>query len=73
MTDGEIKHSQIIFFIYIGGLSNDSTISKLPKEPWIGKYYAFQIPAYMYAMKAMAKKKTLKITSYDIINEIEIT
>ena len=60
-------------FIYIGGLSNDSTISKLPKESWIGKYYAFQIPAYMYAMKAMAKKKTLKITSYDIINEIEIT
>ncbi|RLF15605.1 MAG: hypothetical protein DRJ66_04135 [Thermoprotei archaeon] len=57
-------------FIYIGGLSTDNTISRLPKEPWIGKYYAFQIPAYMYAVRVMARKRTLKITPYDIINEI---
>jgi len=34
-------------------------ISELPREPWIGKRCAFQIPAYYYALKAMARKKSL--------------
>jgi hypothetical protein len=44
-------------------------ISELSREPWIGKRYAFQIPAYYYALRAMAGKRRWEISPEDVIRE----
>ena len=44
-------------------------ISELPREPWIGERYAFQIPAYYYALRAMAKKRSWEITAEEVIRK----
>jgi len=44
-------------------------ISPLPSEPWIGKLYAFQIPAYYYTLKVINKKRSLEISPRDVLDE----
>ncbi|MEM1569070.1 MAG: ATP-binding protein [Thermofilaceae archaeon] len=44
-------------------------ISEIPSEPWIGREYAFQIPAYYHALKAMARKRSRRISPEDVIRE----
>jgi energy-coupling factor transporter ATP-binding protein EcfA2 len=44
-------------------------ITDLPREPWIGKDYAYQIPAYYYALKAMARKRSTDISPEEVIME----
>jgi len=44
-------------------------ISEIPSEPWIGKRYAFQIPAYYYILKTMAKRRSIDITPEEVIRE----
>jgi energy-coupling factor transporter ATP-binding protein EcfA2 len=51
--------------IYIAGADK---ISEMPREQWIGKKYAYQIPAYHYALKTMAKKST-DISPEEVIKE----
>jgi hypothetical protein len=41
-------------------------ISEIPSKPWIGREFAFQIPAYYDALKVMARMKSLDISSDDI-------
>jgi hypothetical protein len=52
--------------IYIAG---SEKISEMPREQWIGKRYAYQIPAYHYILKAMAKKRSIDISQEEIIRE----
>jgi len=44
-------------------------ISPLPSEPWVGRAYAFQIPAYYYAVRAIHKKRSLEISPRDVLDE----
>jgi hypothetical protein len=44
-------------------------ISDLPREPWIGKDYAYQIPAYYHALKIMANKRSTDISPEEVIRE----
>jgi len=46
-----------------------SRISQLPREPWVGEEYAYQFPAYYYALRAIHRRKTLKIGPREIIEE----
>jgi energy-coupling factor transporter ATP-binding protein EcfA2 len=52
--------------IYIAGADK---ISEMPREQWIGKKYAYQIPAYYHALKAMARKRSTDIEPEEIIRE----
>jgi energy-coupling factor transporter ATP-binding protein EcfA2 len=45
-------------------------ISEISEEPWIGKYFAYQIPAYHYILKAMAKKRSINIEPREIIEHL---
>jgi energy-coupling factor transporter ATP-binding protein EcfA2 len=45
-------------------------ISEISEEPWIGKYFAYQVPAYYYILKAMAKKRSIDIESREIIEHL---
>jgi len=44
-------------------------ISELPREPWIGEDYAYQVPAYYYALRAIAKRGSLSITHREVVEE----
>ncbi len=59
-----LKHNITIFIAAV------DMISEIPREPWIGREFAFQIPAYYYALKAMARKKSLDISPEEVIREV---
>jgi len=44
-------------------------ISPLPREPWVGERYAFQIPGYYYTIKAIHRKRSTKVTPRDVLEE----
>ncbi len=46
-------------------------IAELPKEPWVGGEFAFQIPAYYYALKAILGRGGFNISSSDLVAEAE--
>ncbi|MEM1606085.1 MAG: hypothetical protein QXW41_07585 [Fervidicoccaceae archaeon] len=55
-----MRHNIIIY------IAAADEISEIPREPWIGREYAFQIPAYYYALRAMARKKSWEISPEDV-------
>ena len=52
--------------IYIG-LPGLEALSELPNEPWVGKRYAYQIPAYYWVMKAMIESKGVGIDAEHVL------
>lgn len=42
-------------------------LSRIPDEPWIGRKYSFQIPAYYYALKALIERGGVSISADDVI------
>lgn len=58
-----LKHNIIIY------IADADAISEIPKEPWIGEEFAFQIPAYYYALKAIARKRSWDISPEEVIRE----
>jgi len=42
-------------------------LSKLPSEPWIGKDYAYQIPAYYWAIRAVVEIGKANVTPEDLL------
>ena len=58
-----LKHNVLI---YTGGVY--AYISDIPKEEWVGRYYAYQIPAYYYALKAMVARRSPHVTPDDILS-----
>ncbi|MEM4971171.1 MAG: ATP-binding protein [Sulfolobales archaeon] len=58
-----LRHNIIIY------IAAANKISEIPSEPWIGREYAFQIPAYYYALKATARRRSLDISPEEVIRE----
>jgi energy-coupling factor transporter ATP-binding protein EcfA2 len=58
-----LRHNIIIY------VAAADKISEIPREQWIGREYAFQIPAYYYALKAMARKRSWDISPEEVIRE----
>jgi energy-coupling factor transporter ATP-binding protein EcfA2 len=58
-----LRHNVIIY------VAAADKISEIPREQWIGREYAFQIPAYYYALKAMARKRSWDISPEEVIRE----
>jgi energy-coupling factor transporter ATP-binding protein EcfA2 len=58
-----LKHNVLI---YTGGVY--AYLSDIPKEEWVGRYYAYQIPAYYYALKAMVARRSPHVTPDDILS-----
>jgi energy-coupling factor transporter ATP-binding protein EcfA2 len=58
-----LRHNIIIY------VAAADKISEIPREQWIGREYAFQIPAYYYALKAMARKRSTDISPEEVIRE----
>jgi hypothetical protein len=50
-----LKHNIIL---YITGYK----VSELPRERWIGRRYAYQIPGYYHTLKLMVEKANAKVT-----------
>jgi energy-coupling factor transporter ATP-binding protein EcfA2 len=55
--------------IYLG-LPGLEALSKMPSEPWIGKYFAYQIPAYYWVIKAMVKSGKINVTPEEVLDTI---
>jgi hypothetical protein len=46
-------------------------ISDLPaNEPWIAHHFAYQIPAYYYVLRAVARRRSLDISLDDLLREL---
>jgi energy-coupling factor transporter ATP-binding protein EcfA2 len=58
-----LKHNVLI---YTGGVH--AYLSDIPREEWVGRYYAYQIPAYYYALKAMVARRSPHVTPDDILS-----
>jgi hypothetical protein len=58
-----LRHNVIIY------VAAADKISEIPREQWIGREYAFQIPAHYYALKAMARKRSTDISPEEVIRE----
>ncbi|MCG2864036.1 MAG: KAP family NTPase [Vulcanisaeta sp.] len=50
-------------------LTGAEHLSELPTEPWIGKRYAYQIPAYYWVLRAMIRKG-INVKPEDVLEEI---
>jgi hypothetical protein len=49
------------------GLPRVTHLSELPSEPWVGRDYAYQIPAYYWALRAMIKRKSINVAPEEIL------
>jgi hypothetical protein len=52
------------------GLPRVMHLSELPSEPWVGRDYAYQIPAYYWALRAMIKRRSINVTPEEILRII---
>ena len=55
--------------IYLG-LPGLEALSEMPSEPWIGKYFVYQIPAYYWVIKAMVKSGKINVTPEEVLDTI---
>jgi energy-coupling factor transporter ATP-binding protein EcfA2 len=60
-----LKHNVAVYVA--GGMP----ISELPREDWVGEYYAYQMPAFHHALKVILAKKSPYVTPDDVIGEAE--
>jgi len=58
--------------IYVG-LPGLEALSELPNEPWIGKRYAYQIPAYHWVMRVMIESKSVGIDAEHVLKAMSST
>lgn len=47
-----------------------TTLSELPREPWVGSDYAYQLPAYYWVLRAMVNRSRIDVDPNDVINEV---
>ncbi len=52
------------------GLPRVTHLSELPSEPWVGRDYAYQIPAYYWALRAMIERRSINVTPEEILRII---
>jgi energy-coupling factor transporter ATP-binding protein EcfA2 len=55
--------------IYLG-MPGCRYLSELPREPWVGGRFAYQIPAYYWALRAMIERGSVNVDSDDVIKVI---
>ncbi|MFP3196459.1 MAG: hypothetical protein RXQ74_06280 [Caldivirga sp.] len=55
--------------IYLG-MPSCRYLSELPREPWGGGRFAYQIPAYYWALRAMIERGSVNVDSDDVIKVI---
>ncbi|MFZ8792411.1 MAG: ATP-binding protein [Acidilobaceae archaeon] len=58
-----LKHNVLI---YTGGVY--AYISDIPKEEWVGRYYAYQIPAYYHVLKLMSERGSVEVRPEDVLD-----
>ena len=46
------------------------SISRIERGPWIGRFYAYQLPGYLHALKAMIEKGSFEISFRDVVSQI---
>lgn len=44
-------------------------LTEIPEEPWVGKHYAFSIPAHYHILKIMTRKRSTDISPEEVIRE----
>jgi hypothetical protein len=44
-------------------------LTEIPEEPWVGKHYAFPIPAHYHILKIMTRKRSTDIEPEEVIRE----
>ncbi|KUO88141.1 MAG: hypothetical protein AT712_06480 [Caldivirga sp. CIS_19] len=59
-----LEENILISLVGAEGLSN------LPGEPWIGRYYAYQIPAHYWVLRAMIRRGSINVKPEDVLKEI---
>ena len=57
-----LKHNVLI---YTGGVY--AYLSDIPKEEWVGRYYAYQIPAYYHVLKLMSERGSVEVRPEDVL------
>jgi energy-coupling factor transporter ATP-binding protein EcfA2 len=57
-----LKHNVLI---YTGGVH--AYLSDIPKEEWVGRYYAYQIPAYYHVLKLMSERRSVEVRLEDVL------
>jgi hypothetical protein len=53
----------------IYGVREYNRLTEIPREPWVGKYYAFPIPAHYHTLKIMTRKRSIDIEPEEVIRE----
>jgi len=58
-----LKHNVLI---YTGGVY--AYLSDIPREEWVGRYYAYQIPAYYHVLKLMSERGSVEVRPEDVLD-----
>jgi hypothetical protein len=53
----------------IYGVREYNRLTEIPREQWIGKYYAFPIPVHYHILKIMTRKRSTDISPEEVIRE----
>jgi ABC-type cobalamin/Fe3+-siderophores transport system ATPase subunit len=59
-----LLESDVIIYVRLPGTVY---LSELPEEPWVGKWYAYQIPAYYWVVKAIIEKGSINVGVGDVL------
>jgi hypothetical protein len=57
-----LKHNVLI---YTGGVY--AYPSDIPREEWVGRYYAYQIPAYYHVLKLLSERRGVEVRLEDVL------
>ncbi|MFP3316690.1 MAG: hypothetical protein RXN91_10175 [Caldivirga sp.] len=59
-----LLEENIMIYLGIPGLES---LSELPSELWVGGDYAYQVPAYHWALRTMVKGRKMNVEAEDIL------
>jgi len=62
-----LLEKNIMIYLGIPGLE---LLSELPSELWVGGDYAYQVPAYHWALRTMVKERKVNVDAEDILKAI---
>jgi len=57
-----LKHNVLI---YTGGVY--TYLSDIPRKEWVGRYHAYQIPAYYHVLKLMSERGSVEVRPEDVL------
>ena len=62
-----LLEGNIMIYLGIPGLES---LPELPSEPWVGGDYAYQVPAYHWALRTMVKERKVNVDAEDVLKAI---